>query len=310
MIPMNFKGRDILSIRDFTREEIDYILNVAEKMEPLAKTGCDLLRGKILALLFFEPSTRTYLSFDVAMKKLGGETIGFSDPRTSSIAKGENLSDTIRTVEKYSDIIVLRHPRMGAARLAAEVAEIPIINAGDGSGHHPTQTLLDLYTIRKARGTLEKLNIGLLGDLKYGRTVHSLSLVLSKFNKKLYLISPEMLKMPQEIIHELNEKGVETIETSDLEAVLPELDVLYVTRIQKERFPDIQEYERVKGTYKITPELLDRAKDTLVIMHPLPRVDEIDYRVDRTRHAIYFEQVQNGVVVRMALLALILGVIE
>ncbi|MEQ9715217.1 MAG: aspartate carbamoyltransferase [Candidatus Asgardarchaeia archaeon] len=309
---MGLKGRDVITLEDFSVNEILKILDTARDMEKLLlkKRKMDLLEGYILATLFFEPSTRTRLSFESAMYRLGGSVIGFSSAEGTSVQKGESLADTIRTVEKYSDIIVLRHPRMGAARLAAEVAEIPIINAGDGSGHHPTQTLLDLYTIRKARGTLEKLNIGLLGDLKYGRTVHSLSLVLSKFNKKLYLISPEMLKMPQEIIHELNEKGVETIETSDLEAVLPELDVLYVTRIQKERFPDIQEYERVKGTYKITPELLDRAKDTLIIMHPLPRVDEIDYRVDRTRHAIYFEQVQNGVVVRMALLALILGVIE
>ena len=309
---LSLKGRDVISLEDFTKKEIFKILDTATYMEQQLsqKRKLSLLDGYILATLFFEPSTRTRLSFESAMHRLGGSVIGFSSAIGTSVQKGESLADTIRTVEKYCDIIVLRHSRMGAARLAAEVSRVPIINAGDGSGEHPTQTLLDLYTIRKTKGTLENLNIALMGDLKYGRTVHSLSLALSRFNKKLYLISPEMLKMPTEIINELESRGVEIIETSDLSVVLPELDVLYVTRIQKERFPDLQEYEKVKDAYKITKEFLQDAKDTLVIMHPLPRVGEIAYAVDETRHAIYFEQVENGVFVRMALLALILGALE
>ncbi|MGQ4832667.1 MAG: aspartate carbamoyltransferase [Candidatus Asgardarchaeia archaeon] len=309
---MPLKGKDVVTLNDFTEKEILKILDTARDMESLLsqKKRLKMLDGYILATLFFEPSTRTRLSFESAMHRLGGSVIGFSSAIGTSVQKGESLADTIRTVDKYCDIIVLRHSRMGASRLAAEVSRVPVINAGDGSGEHPTQTLLDLYTIRKAKGTIENLNIGLLGDLKYGRTVHSLSLAISRFNKKLYLISPEMLRMPVEITTELKEKGIEIIETSNLEEVLPELDVLYVTRIQKERFPDLQEYEKVKDAYKITKDVLQNAKDTLIIMHPLPRVGEIAYDVDETRHAIYFDQVENGVFVRMALLALILGAVE
>lgn len=307
---MNFKGRDILSIRDFTREEIDYILNVAERMEPLARTGSDLLRGKILALLFFEPSTRTYLSFDVAMKKLGGNTIGFSDPRTSSIAKGENLSDTIRTVENYCDAIVIRHPLEGAARLAAEVARVPVINAGSGAEEHPTQALLDLFTIKKEKGRIDGLNIAIMGDLKYARTAHSLAYALSLYDVKLYFVSPEMLRMREAVLYDLKEAGVEFEECRNIDEVIDQIDVLYVIRIQRERFPDPSEYEKVRGSYKITLKTLERAKRDLIILHPLPRVDEIDFEVDKTPHAVYFKQPWYGVLIRMALLALILGAIE
>jgi len=307
-----FKGRDIVTLDDLTNEDIDKILSTAKKMEKYARGDppSNLLAGKILATLFFEPSTRTRLSFESAMHRLGGSVIGFTSTESSSVAKGETLADTIRTVENYADVIVLRHPKMGAARAAAEVARVPLINAGDGSGQHPTQTLLDLYTIKESKGRLSNLNIALLGDLKYGRTVHSLSLALGRFNKKLYFISPETLRMPTEIINDLKEAGVEIIETTNLEEVIGELDVLYVTRIQKERFPDITEYEKVEDAYRIDKEILSKAKSDLIVMHPLPRVKEISYEVDSLPNAIYFKQVFNGLLVRMALLALILGVVE
>lgn len=307
-----WKGRDVISIRDFSKKDIEHILKTAEKLEnELKKRGAlDYAKGKILATLFFEPSTRTRLSFESAMHRLGGNVIGFAEASTSSVKKGESLRDTIKTVEQYSDVIVIRHPKEGAARLAAEVAEIPVINAGDGSNQHPTQTLLDLYTIKKEFGGIDGLKIGLLGDLKYGRTVHSLSEALAFYDVELYLISPELLKMPRHIIEELREKGVKIYETSDLEKVIGELDLLYVTRIQKERFPDEQEYLKVKGSYVIDCALLARAKEGLKIMHPLPRVDEIHPEVDKSKHAIYFRQVFSGVPVRMALLGLTLGVVE
>lgn len=307
-----WKGRDVISIRDFSREDIEYILNTAEKLERELKEkgSLDYARGKILATLFFEPSTRTRLSFESAMHRLGGSVIGFAEASTSSVKKGESLRDTIKTVEQYSDVIAIRHPKEGAARLAAEVADIPVINAGDGSNQHPTQTLLDLYTMKCEFGKIDGLKIGLLGDLKYGRTVHSLSEALSYYDVELYLISPELLRMPRHIVEELKEKGVKVYETSDLESVIGELDVLYATRIQKERFPDEQEYLKVKGSYVIDLEILKKAKETLKIMHPLPRVDEIHPSVDSTKHAIYFRQVFSGIPVRMALLALTLGVIE
>ncbi|NJE09027.1 aspartate carbamoyltransferase [Thermococcus sp. M39] len=307
-----WKGRDVISIRDFSREDIEYVLSTAERLEKELKEkgSLEYAKGKILATLFFEPSTRTRLSFESAMHRLGGSVIGFAEASTSSVKKGESLRDTIKTVEQYSDVIVIRHPKEGAARLAAEVAEIPVINAGDGSNQHPTQTLLDLYTIKREFGKIDGLKIGLLGDLKYGRTVHSLSEALSHYDVELYLISPELLRMPRHIVEELKEKGVKVYETSDLESVIGELDVLYVTRIQKERFPDEQEYLKVKGSYVIDLEILKKAKETLKIMHPLPRVDEIHPSVDSTKHAIYFRQVFSGIPVRMALLGLTLGVIE
>lgn len=306
---MKFKGRDIISIKDFTRKEIDYILKTAEAIEPLAKSGSDMLHGKMLATLFFEPSTRTRLSFEAAMHKLGGSAIGFAKPEIASVKKGENLADTIRVVENYADVIALRHPLEGAARLAAEFAQIPIINAGSGAEEHPTQALLDLYTILKEKNQIDRLNIALVGDLRYGRTVHSLAYALSLYGVKLHLISPELLRMRREVLDAIKKK-IEVAEKTGMEEALPEIDVLYMTRIQKERFADMAEYAKVKGAYKIDCDVLENVKKDLVIMHPLPRVDEIADEVDATPHARYFQQVWNGIVVRMALLALILGTTE
>ncbi len=306
---MDLEGRDIISIRELTREEIDWILKTADSMEPIAKKGSDMLKGKILATLFFEPSTRTKLSFETAMLKLGGETIGFAEPEAASIKKGESLADTIRVIQNYSDVIVLRHPLEGAARFAAEYAEIPIINAGSGSEEHPTQALLDLYTIRREKGGIDGLNIALVGDLRYGRTVHSLAYALSLYNVKLYLVSPSLLRMRREVIEDIKGK-IEVIEGLGLEEVIPDVDVLYVTRIQKERFPDLSEYAKVKGSYMINLDVLKGAKDDMIILHPLPRVDEVAVEVDSTPYAKYFKQVWYGVIVRMAILALILGAVK
>ena len=303
---MKFQGRDIISIEDFSREEITYILNTSKTMEPLATQGSDMLKGKILATLFFEPSTRTRLSFEAAMLKLGGSVIGFAEAELASVKKGENLADTVRTVENYADVIALRHPLDGAAKLAAELAKVPIINGGSGSEEHPTQALVDLYTIQKEKGKIDGLKIALVGDLRYGRTVHSLAYALSLYNIELYLISPESLRMRREVLRTINRK-VSVTEDSNLEKVIPQIDVLYVTRIQKERFPDPAEYAKVKGVYKINLETLSTAKKDLIILHPLPRVDEIAAEVDKTPQARYFQQVWNGVVVRMALLALVLS---
>ncbi|KPV61440.1 MAG: Aspartate carbamoyltransferase [Candidatus Bathyarchaeota archaeon BA1] len=308
-VRLDFKGRDIISIKDFKREEIDYILKIANAMEPIAKSGSNMLHGKMLATLFFEPSTRTRLSFETAMHKLGGSTIGFAEAEISSIKKGENLADTVRTVENYADVIVLRHPLEGSARLAAEFAQVPIINAGSGAEEHPTQALLDLYTILKERGRIDGLKIALTGDLRYGRTVHSLSYALSLYDIMLYLVSPGSLRVRREVLDGVKGK-IEVVEKTRIEEALPEVDVLYVTRIQKERFPDLAEYAKVKGSYKIDLNMLKNAKRDLILLHPLPRVDEIAAEVDETPYARYFQQVWNGIVVRMALLALILGAIE
>jgi aspartate carbamoyltransferase catalytic subunit len=306
---LKFKGRDIISVKDFTREEIDYILKIAAAMEPVAKSGSDMLHGKTLATLFFEPSTRTRLSFEAAMHRLGGSTIGFAEAEIASVKKGENLADTVRVVEKYADVIALRHPLEGAARLAAEFAEIPIINAGSGAEEHPTQALLDLYTILKELGKIDGLNIALVGDLRYGRTVHSLAYALSLYDVRLHLVSPESLRMRREVLDTIKER-IKVIEKRTIEEVLPRLDVLYVTRIQKERFPDAAEYAKVKGSYRVDLKLLEGAKKDMIILHPLPRIDEIAAEVDYTPHARYFQQVWNGIVTRMALLALILGATE
>lgn len=303
---MEFKGRDIISIRDFSKEELLYMLESTKKITD----NHSLLKDKVLATLFFEPSTRTRLSFESAMNRLGGKVIGFSDPSISSVSKGETLHDTIKIIEGYSDVIVIRHPIEGAARLAAESASIPVINAGDGANQHPTQTMLDLYTIEKTKGTLDKLNIGFLGDLKYGRTVHSLAYAMSYFKTKMFFISPKQLKMPEDHLEELKERNIEFIEEEDLLKVSKELDVLYATRIQKERFPDPVEYEKLKGVYKLNKSLLQHIKPDLKIMHPLPRVDEIHPNLDKTKNAIYFEQAHNGVIIRKALLALLLGAIK
>jgi len=306
---MNFKHRDIISIKDFSKEEIDNILKYAKQMIPYAKgeKHTTLLKQQILATLFFEPSTRTRLSFESAMHRLGGNVIGFSDPSGTSQKKGESLADTIRMADSYSDAIVIRHPQEGAARLAAEFSEVPILNAGDGAGQHPTQCLLDLFTILTEKKKIKGINIVLLGDLKYGRTVHSLAYALSLFQANLTFVSPDTLKMPKEVINECKEFGVEPLSTSNLEKAVKDADVLYATRIQKERFPDAEEYNRVVGSYKVNNVLLEQARQDLIVMHPLPRVVEIDPEVDKTPHAVYFTQAFNGVPIRMALLSLILG---
>ncbi len=306
---LKFQGRDITSIEDLTRDEIDYILKVTKTVEPLATKGSDMLRGKILANIFFEPSTRTRLSFEAAMLKLGGNTIGFADSESTSVKKGENLADTIRTVENYADIIALRHPLEGAAKLAAEFAKIPIINAGSGAEEHPTQALVDLYTIQKEKHTIDGLKIALIGDLRYGRTVHSLAYALSFYNIELTLVSPESLRMRPEVIRTIKNK-IQVTETQNIEKTIPQMDVVYITRIQKERFPDQAEYAKVKGTYRIDLKTIANAKKDLIILHPLPRVDEISPEVDATPQARYFQQVWNGIVVRMALLALLLGAVK
>lgn len=309
MLGLQFKGRDIASIEDFSREEINYILSIGKTMEPLAARGSDILKGKILATLFFEPSTRTRLSFESAMLKLGGSIIGFGDAETSSVKKGENLADTVRTVQNYADIIALRHPLEGAAKLAAEFAIVPIINAGSGAEEHPTQALVDLYTIQKEKGYIDGLKIALVGDLRYGRTVHSLAYALSLYNIELYLVSPESLRMRREVLRAIQNK-ITVSESQSLDKIIPQVDVLYVTRIQKERFPDQAEYAKVKGTYRVDLKNLANAKKDMIILHPLPRVDEIAPEVDSTPQARYFQQVGNGVVVRMALLALVLGAVQ
>jgi len=306
---MNFKCRDIISIRDFSKKEIDFIINFANKMIPYARGEKyePILRGKVLSSLFFEPSTRTRLSFETAMNRLGGRVIGFADPSGTSQKKGESLADTIRMANAYSDAIVIRHHQEGAARLAAEFADVPVINAGDGAGHHPTQCLLDLFTIRAEKKGIKNKNIVLVGDLKYGRTVHSLAHALALYGAKLTFVSPVTLKMPIEVINDCRDLGVEPLQTSSLDKAVKDADVLYVTRIQKERFPDPEEYNRVAGSYKINIELLNEAKKDIIVMHPLPRVTEIDPEVDKTHHAIYFKQAFNGVPIRMALLSLLMG---
>jgi len=306
---MDFQGRDIISIEDFSRKEIDYILEISKSMEPLAKKGSDMLKGKILATLFYEPSTRTRLSFEAAMLKLGGGNIGFADTDITSVKKGENLADTVRTVENYADAIALRHSLEGAAKLAAEFSKVPIINAGTGAEEHPTQAFTDLYTIRREKGTIDGLKVAVVGDLRYGRTVHSLAYALAMYKIELYLVSPEILRMRKDMLQTIKDK-ISVIEDAELETIMPQIDVLYVTRIQRERFPDAAEYTKVKGTYKIDLKTLKNAKKDLTILHPLPRVDEIAPEVDNMPQARYFKQVCNGVVVRMALLSLVLGAVK
>lgn len=301
-------GRDLVSIKDLKVEEIIAILDLAEKMLPIAegKKKSTSLEGKILATLFFEPSTRTRLSFETAMHRLGGRVIGFGETKGTSIEKGETLTDTIRMAGAYSDAIVLRHSKEGAARLAADIIDKPVINAGDGAGQHPTQTLLDLFTIRKEAGGIKKKNVVLVGDLKYGRTVHSLSYALSLFGANIYCVSPPTLALPEEIASELRKKG-KFEETNSIEDIISIGDVLYVTRIQRERFPDPEEYKKVENAYRIDSDLLKNAKKNLIIMHPLPRVTEIAFEVDETPHAKYFKQAFYGVPIRMALLQMLIG---
>ena len=304
-----FYGQDILSVRQFDRESLEYIFGVAHEMlEMVRRVGSfDLLKGKILASLFYEPSTRTSSSFTAAIERLGGSVIPISEVRYSSVSKGESLPDTIRTLECYADVIVLRHPETGSAALAAKYARKPIINAGDGIGEHPTQALLDIFTIQAELGRLDGLTVTMLGDMKYGRAVHSLARLLELFNVRINYVSPEILRMPAEIIAELNAKGIEQHEYAALEPVLQETDVLYVTRVQKERFEDPEVYESVKGSYVITPELMRGAKEEMIVMHPLPRVGEISMDFDDDPRAAYFRQMEYGLYVRMALLAMVLG---
>jgi len=304
-----FRGMDVVSIRDFSREQIEYVLKLAEKMVPIARgeERSVMLEGHVLGSLFYEPSTRTRLSFDAAMTRLGGRTLGFSEPKGSSVAKGETLADTIRMVDAYCDVIVLRHPQEGAARLAGHFASRPVINAGDGAGQHPTQTMLDLFTIRKEKKQVDGNHVVIVGDLKYGRTVHSLSEALALFGADLTFVAPPTLQIPKEHLKAIETTGRKPKLTSSLEDAIKDADVLYVTRIQKERFPDLAEYQKVAGMYRIDLNLLKDVKKDLIIMHPLPRVDEISPEVDGTPYAKYFEQAFNGVPVRMALLGLVLG---
>ncbi len=294
-------GRDLVSINDLSKEEIELILSTAESLNQ--KPRPELLKGKILASCFFEPSTRSRLSFEAAMHRLGGAVIGFSESSSTSNAKGESLFDTMKVIGNYADAIVIRHPKEGSARLAADAVEKPVINAGDGANQHPTQTLLDLYTIRECQGKLDNLNIALVGDLKYGRTVHSLSLALAHYSVRLYFVSPETLALPDSISHELKKKGTKFSFHSTIEDVLFKADVLYMTRLQKERF----DAGVPVNTCLLRKKHLEKAKPNLRILHPLPRVDEIETAIDSTPYAYYFQQAANGVPVRMAILALILG---
>ena len=297
----------VVSVRDFDRDEILRVLSVAGAME--AEDHFGLLSGRVLGTMFLEPSTRPRMSFASAMMKLGGQVLDLGDPAQSSFKKGESLGDAVKIVAGYCDVIALRHPWEGAARLASQIAGVPVINAGDGANQHPTQTFLDLYTIQKVCGRIDGLTVGFVGDLKYGRTVHSLVTALSRFDCRQVFVAPPNLSVPADLLRELDEAGIACTQSADLRDVLPDLDVLYCTRIQQERFPDIVEYERVKGAYRVDRALLEESgvKDALRVMHPLPRVDELAPDVDETPFAVYFEQARNGVPVRQALLAMVLG---
>jgi len=302
-------GKHILSVSQFARDDLEEIFAVAEEMRAMVKRvgTFDLLKGKVLANLFYEPSTRTSSSFIAAIERLGGSAIPINEVRYSSVTKGESLPDTVRTLESYADVIVLRHPETGSAATAAKYCRKPIINAGDGTGEHPTQALLDLFTIREELGAIDGLTITMLGDLKYGRTVHSLARLLALYKVKLNFIAPEILRMPRERIEELRAHEIPQAEHDSLEDVLAETDVLYVTRVQKERFENPEQYESVKNAYIIDPEIMARAKKKMILMHPLPRVNEITIEVDDDPRAAYFRQMEYGLYVRMALLAMVLG---
>lgn len=293
-----------VSMKDFTKNRILEVLELASKLEK--SSNLDLASDKIMATLFFEPSTRTRLSFTSAAYKIGSKVLGFDSPDMTSVQKGETLRDTIKMVECYSDGIIMRHPRDGAAKYISEFSRVPVINAGDGANEHPSQTLLDLYTIKEEQGVVDGLKIALIGDLKYGRTVHSLTKALSLFDCEFYFIAPDNIQIPKYITNELDEKGIKYTLLSSYKEVLPELDVMYVTRIQKERFEDPYEYEFVKNAFIISKDDLKHAKDNMIIMHPLPRVNEISIDVDDTKHAKYFKQAENGVAVREAIIAIAL----
>ncbi|MFC7096451.1 aspartate carbamoyltransferase [Halobaculum marinum] len=296
----------LLSAGQLTREDIEAVLDRAAELDADPGAVGDRYADTLLALCFFEPSTRTKMSFDTAMKRLGGATVDMGTVESSSVKKGESLADTVRVIEGYADGIVLRHPSEGAAKLASQFVDVPVVNAGDGAGQHPSQTLLDLYTMRERAG-LDDLTVGIMGDLKYGRTVHSLAEALTNFDARMHFVSPESLRLPRSVQFDLHDAGARLREHTDLDEVLGELDVLYVTRIQRERFPDENEYQKVAGEYQIDAETLDAARDDLTVMHPLPRVDEIAPDVDDTEYAAYFAQAHNGVPVRMALLDALLG---
>ncbi len=297
-------NRSLISISDLSKDDILFVVKKAEEMKK--KTPKDLLKGKILASCFFEPSTRTRLSFEAAMIRLGGSVIGFSDSATISTQKGESLQDSMKIMGLYADVLVIRHPAEGSARVASEATDKPVINAGDGANQHPTQTLLDLFTIKECQGKLKGLNIALVGDLKHGRTVHSLSVACAHFDMRLFFVSPEQLSLPDEISHALKKHGVKFSFHRTIEEVLGKVDILYMTRIQKERF-EPSEYEKFKDTYILKVDMLAKAKKNLKVLHPLPRVGEIEYAVDKSPHACYFRQAENGLYLRMALLSLILS---
>jgi aspartate carbamoyltransferase catalytic subunit len=299
------KYKSLVSINDYTKDEYLRILELAAEFEK--KPAHDLLKNKIVATLFYEPSTRTRLSFESAVSRLGGKIVGFSDSNSSSVTKGETLKDTIKIVSNYCDLIVIRHPMEGAARYASEVATVPIINAGDGANQHPTQTLLDLYSIQKTQGILENLNIFLVGDLKYGRTVHSLLMAMSQFNATFYFISPPELKMPDEYKIHLDKLGLKYYENRDFADIIEKADIIYMTRVQKERFSDPIEYEKTKNAYVLQNYMLKNSKSNLKVLHPLPRVNEISLDVDDNEKAYYFKQALNGVFVRQAIISSVLG---
>ena len=307
---MNTEPKHVLTMSQFSKDDILAIIEAAGKIDRKKSLYSETLKGKILATLFFEPSTRTRMSFQAAMQRMGGSVIGFSDISTSSMKKGENLSDTIKIVSGYCDAIVMRHPEAGSVAKAAEQASVPVINAGDGPNEHPTQTILDLYTIMKERGKLENLKIGFVGDLKYGRTVHSLVTAMNHFSPEFYFISSESLGLPDKYLKKLDEKGIRYHKETDLLKVSSELDVIYVTRIQKERFESAKEYDEAKESYRLDKSLAEHIKADAIILHPLPRVDEIDPELDALPQSIYFKQAHNGIPVRMALLGILLGKIK
>ncbi|RQG91232.1 aspartate carbamoyltransferase [Natrarchaeobius halalkaliphilus] len=297
----------LITSKQLSRADIETVLDHAAAIDADPEIVAGRHAGTLLGLLFFEPSTRTKMSFETAMKRLGGDVVDMGSVDSSSVKKGETLADTVRVIDGYTDALVLRHPKQGAATMASEFVDVPLLNAGDGAGHHPTQTLLDLYTIRENAG-LDDLTIGIMGDLKYGRTVHSLAYALTNFDAHQHFISPQSLRLPREVVYDLHQAGdgAGVREHETLEEILPSLDVLYVTRIQRERFPDENEYQQIAGEYQIDLETLSVAGDELTVMHPLPRVDEIASEIDDTEYAAYFEQAHNGVPVRMALLDLLL----
>jgi len=300
------KNQSLVSLNDFSKEEQLRILERAKDFEK--NSTSKLLENYVIATLFFEPSTRTRLSFESAVNRLGGKIIGFSDTSSTSVQKGESLKDTIKTVCNYSDLIVMRHPKEGSARFASEVATVPIINAGDGANQHPTQTLLDMFTIKQTQGTLDNLNIAFVGDLKYGRTVHSLVIALCNYNSTFHLVSPFELKLPSSVKIHIKEKNLDYYQYTTVDDVLDKIDILYMTRIQKERFSDQMEYEKIKNSYILRNDMLQHTRDNLKILHPLPRVNEIDEDVDDNIKAYYFQQALNGVYIRQALITSILGV--